>query len=176
MAHTVDVVVGTVGRAHGLRGEVTIRLSSDFPEERFAPGAVLRAGTINGERLEVRASRWQGDLLVVTFHGYTDRSRAETLRGTELWAQVEVGESDPGDFHAAALVGLEVRSGGLLRGRIASLVDTPGQDLLVVRAEAGEHRGPCVAGLVPVVDLATGVVEVVDLPGLFEPAPSQEGR
>ena len=41
MAPTVDVVVGTVGRAHGLRGEVTIRLQSDFAEERFTPGAVL---------------------------------------------------------------------------------------------------------------------------------------
>ncbi len=176
MAPTVDVVVGTVGRAHGLRGEVTVRLSSDFPEERFAPGAVLRAGTVTGERLEVKASRWQGDLLVVSFSGHTDRSCAETLRGTELWAQVEVGEDDAGDFHDAALVGLEVRTGGTVRGRIVSIVHNPGQDLLVVRSETGEHLVPFVTELVPVVDLATGVVEVVDLPGLFEPTPSQEGR
>ncbi len=176
MAPTVDVVVGTVGRAHGLRGEVTVRLSSDFPEERFAPGAVLRAGTVAGERLEVKASRWQGDLLVVAFGGYTDRSRAETLRGTELWTQVEVGEDDAGDFHDAALVGLEVRTDGAVRGRIASIVHNPGQDLLVVRSQTGEYLVPFVTELVPVVDLAAGVVEVVDLPGLFEPAPSQEGR
>ncbi len=176
MASTVDVVVGTVGRAHGLRGEVTVRVQSDFAQERFAPGAVLRAGLATGERLEVQASRWQGDLLVVRFRGYADRSSAETLRGTQLWAAVEPGESDPGEFHDAALVGLEVRTGDVVRGRIASIVHNPGQDLLVVRSATGEHLVPFATELVPVVDLAAGRVEVVDLPGLFDPAPSQEDR
>ncbi|MFT4217753.1 MAG: ribosome maturation factor RimM [Micropruina sp.] len=167
MASTVEVVVGTVGRAHGLRGEVTIRLLSDFPEERFAPGVVLHAGQPAGRGLEVATSRWQGDMLLVAFRGYTDRSRAETLRGTELWAQVEAGEDDEGDFHDAALTGLEVRTGTVVRGRIASIVHNPGQDLLVVRSATGEHLVPFVTELVPTVDLAAGFVEVVDLPGLF---------
>ncbi|MFT3970477.1 MAG: ribosome maturation factor RimM [Micropruina sp.] len=172
MAPIVEVVVGTIGRAHGLRGEVTVRVRSDFAEDRFAPGAVLRAGGVTGGSLEVSASRWQGDLLLVTFRGYTDRSRAETLRGTELWAQVEAGEGDPGEFHDAALIGLQVRTGPVVRGRIAAILHNPGQDLLVVRSEAGEQLVPFVTELVPVVDLEGGYVEVVDLPGLFDPAPA----
>ncbi len=169
MAPTVDVVVGTVGRPHGLRGEVTIRLQSDFAEERFTPGAVLRADRITGNPLEVAASRRQGDLLLVTFRGYADRSRAETLRGTELWARVEAGTDDADGFHDGALIGLEVRTGDTVRGRITSIVHNPAQDLLVVGTDAGDHLVPFVTALVPVIDLAGGYVEVVDLPGLFDP-------
>ena len=167
MAATVDVVVGTIGRPHGLRGELTIRLHTDFPDERFAPGTRLSTGT-EGGHLDVVTSRWQGGVLLVAFRGYADRSRAETLRGTELWARVEPGEDGSGDFHDAALTGLEVRVGGAPFGRIASVVHNPAQDLLVVRSATGEHLVPFVTELVPVVDLTGGFVEVVDLPGLFD--------
>ena len=174
MTNDVDVVVGTIGRAHGLRGEVAVRVHSDFAQERFAPGSVVHAGGIDGSRLEVTASRWQGDVLVVAFRGYADRSSAETLRGTRLWARVEAGQDADGDFHDAALVGLEVRTGDVVAGRITSVVHNPAQDLLVVDTPSGERLVPFVTALVPVVDLAGGYVEVVDLPGLFEPGPNQE--
>ena len=168
MTQQVDVVVGTVGRAHGLRGEVTVRAHTDFAQERFAPGSVLHAGSAAGAPLEVASSRWQGDVLVVGFRGHADRSRAEALRGTQLWARVEAGEDADGDFHDAALVGLDVRAGGAVIGRVASIVHNPAQDLLVVDTPAGEQLVPFVTALVPVVDLAGGFVEVVDLPGLLE--------
>ena len=174
MTNEADVVVGTVGRAHGLRGEVTVRVHSDFAQERFAPGSVVHAGGVGGARLEVASSRWQGDVLVVAFRGYADRSRAETLRGTRLWARVEAGQDAEGDFHDAALAGLQVRVGDAVVGRIASVVHNPAQDLLVVDTPSGERLVPFVTALVPVVDLAGGYVEVVDLPGLLEPGPNQE--
>lgn len=171
MSDSVEVLVGTIGRPHGLRGDVTVRLSTDYPDERFAPGATLNTGEAGGASLEVVASHWQGDVLLVSFRGFTDRSRAETLRGTELWARVEAGEDAEGDFHDAALVGLAVRVGGADVGRIASIVHNPAQDLLTVRTPSGDFLVPFVSALVPVVDLAGGFVEVVDLPGLFEETP-----
>lgn len=35
------VVVGRIGKPHGLRGQVTVELRTDEPDERFAPGSVL---------------------------------------------------------------------------------------------------------------------------------------
>ncbi len=168
MANLVDVIVGTVGRAHGLRGEVTVRVHSDYAEERFAPGSVLGRGASGGAGLEVISSRRQGDVLIVAFQGVADRSRAETLRGTELWASVEPGETAQDEFHDAALVGLEVRRGGSAIGRIASVTHNPAQDLLVIDTPDGMRLVPFVTELVPVVDVPGGFVEVVDLPGLFE--------
>ena len=43
MADTVEVVVGVIGRAHGVRGEVAVELRTDEPDRRFAPGQQLRA-------------------------------------------------------------------------------------------------------------------------------------
>ncbi|MFT4296089.1 MAG: ribosome maturation factor RimM [Micropruina sp.] len=174
MSSDVDVVVGTVGRPHGLRGEVTVRVHSDFPEDRFAVGAVLRADDAKGSPLEVTASRWQGDVLLIGFRGYTDRSRAELLRGTRLWARVQAGEDAEGGFHDVALIGLQVRVGGATIGQITSVVHNPAQDLLVVRTETDESLVPFVNELVPVVDLDGGFVEVVDLPGLFEDVPVED--
>ncbi|MFT3861506.1 ribosome maturation factor RimM [Micropruina sp.] len=169
MATLVDVIVGTVGRAHGLRGEVTVRVHTDYAGERFAPGAVLRCGSADGATLEVVASRRQGEYLLVAFRGFADRSRAETLRGTELWASVEAEQTDTDEFHDAALVGLEVRRGGAVMGRIVSITHNPAQDLLVVDTAGGERLVPFVTALVPVVDVPGGFVEVADLAGLFEP-------
>ncbi len=43
MADTVEVVVGVIGRAHGVLGEVAVELRTDEPDRRFAPGQQLRA-------------------------------------------------------------------------------------------------------------------------------------
>ena len=42
-------VVGRIARAHGIRGQVIVNAETDFPDERFQPGAELfieRGGTI----------------------------------------------------------------------------------------------------------------------------------
>ena len=41
---TREVIVATIARAHGLRGEVGLILRTDVPEERIVPGAVFTAG------------------------------------------------------------------------------------------------------------------------------------
>jgi len=170
MIEPIDVVVGTVGRAHGLRGEVIVRVHTDYADERFGPGSGLRRANAAGELLEVAASRRQGDALVVRFTGIADRSQAEALRGTELWASVEPAEDADGDYHDAALVGLIVRCGEAEVGRITGITHNPAQDLLIVDTKAGQRLVPFVTELVPVVDVAGGFVEVVDLPGLLEDA------
>jgi len=170
MTEPIDVVVGTVGRAHGLRGEVMVRVHTDYADERFAPGSVLRRTNAAGGPLEVASARRQGDALVVRFNGVADRSQAEALRGTELWTSVEPGEDADGDYHDAALVGLAVRCGEVEVGRVAAITHNPAQDLLVVDTKAGQRLVPFVTTLVPVVDVAGGFIEVVDLPGLLEEA------
>jgi 16S rRNA processing protein RimM len=165
MSQTTELIVGTVGRAHGLRGEVTVRPRTDFAEDRFRPGATLR--TSDGRSVEVTGHRWQSGMLVLTLKGVADRSGAEALRGLDLWATVDLDATDDGEFHDGALVGLAVRAGGREVGRVVAVQHPPAQDLLVVRTDAGERLVPFVAALVPTVDVAAGFVEVVDLPGLL---------
>ena len=164
-----DVIVGVVGRAHGIRGEVRVQARTDSPEARFAVGAVVRAE--DGRSFTVAASRWQSGALVVALDGVADRSAAEALTGTVLWADAPEapGPGDPDEFHDTALIGLEARDrSGASVGRVERVLHLPAQDVLVIGTPRGERLVPFVAELVPVVDVAAGYLGVADLPGLLD--------
>ncbi|MEA4944297.1 MAG: ribosome maturation factor RimM [Propionicimonas sp.] len=168
-ADTMDVLVGRVGRAHGLRGEVTVQTTTDSPELRFAPGSRLYSEA--GRPLTVRSSRQQAGTWVLAFEQAGDRSAAEALRGTELWAALAPGQAgDPdGAFHDTALIGLAVVDpDGQPLGRVTRILHLPAQDLLAVGTPAGERLVPFVEALVPEVDLARGQVVVTPIPGLLD--------
>lgn len=169
MTADADALVGVVGRAHGLRGEVSVRPTTDFVESRFAPGAPVRT---DDRTLRVAGHRWQAGTLLVAFEGIADRSAAEALRGRELWTAREGVDVDPaaGEFHDHELIGLTVLSAGRPRGIVVGVRHLPGQDLLAVDTPAGERLVPFVEALVPTVDVAAGHLEVVDLPGLLAEA------
>jgi len=173
MASTTDVLVGRIGKAHGLRGEVTIAPTTDSPEQRFAPGSRLSSPTAGGPT--VRQQRWQAGTLVVAFDQAGDRSAAEALRGAELWAEIDAGDTGTDEFHDTALIGLAaVDPSGAFLGRIARVLHLPAQDVLVVGTPAGERLVPFVAELVPEVDLAAGRVVIDPIPGLLDEAPDAD--
>jgi 16S rRNA processing protein RimM len=171
----VRLVVGRVGRPHGLRGEVTIEVRTDDPAQRFAPGSVL--ATNPGERgpLVVSSARWHSGTLLVVFDGFDDRDAAEELRNTLL--EIDSAElkplSDPEEFYDHDLIGLRVVTvAGEDVGVVADVLHH-GQDLLVVEG-AGNRAGaeiliPFVAALVPDVDVAGGRLTVDAPAGLLDP-------
>src|SRR5262245_8277361 len=102
----MELVVGRVGRAHGLTGEVAVDVRSDQPELRFVPGVPMRTGD---ERvLTIDTLRWHQDKLLIRFEGCDDRTAAENLRGLELLVDVPDDErpDDPEEFYDHQLVGL----------------------------------------------------------------------
>ena len=85
-----DVLIGTIGRAHGLRGEVSVRVRTDEPDLRYvAGGSVL----IDGRERELASVRWHSGTLLIRLAGAADRTAAEALRGSEVWARVPAGET-----------------------------------------------------------------------------------
>jgi 16S rRNA processing protein RimM len=167
-----QVIVGTVGRAHGLRGEVTVRPRTDSVEDRFAVGAAVAAG---GRTLTVATQSWQQGRLVVRFAGVADRTAAEALRGLDLWAEGADDPTDADEFHDTALIGLAaVDPSGRPLGEVVAVQHHPAQDLLVVRTAAGERLVPFVETLVPEVDVAAGRVVIDPIPGLMDEAPDAD--
>jgi 16S rRNA processing protein RimM len=171
-AEAVTVVVGRVGRAHGLRGEVAVEVRTDDPDARFAPGAVLATEPPPVGPLVVAATRWHAGRLLLSFAGVEDRSAAETLRGAVLLVEVSAPQrpSDPDEYYDHQLVGLTVEDlDGTALGTVTEVVHLPAQDLLAVRgSDRVEFLVPFVAALVPVVDLDNSRV-VVDLPAGLRP-------
>ncbi|WP_307828090.1 ribosome maturation factor RimM [Nocardioides sp. SYSU D00038] len=183
MTDTVDVVVGRVGKPHGIRGEVTVDVRTDEPERRFAPGSVLRVETPRGSAstlrtLTVTGSRRHQATLLVRFAELADRTAAEAARGLVLHADLpaDATPDDPDEYYAHQLVGLRVTDlDGTPLGEVVELVPGGAQDLLSVRTTDGRDAlVPFVTALVPEVDLEGGRVVVADRPGLLTPFPDEE--
>ncbi len=167
----MQLAVGTVGRAHGLHGEVAVEVRTDDPADRFAVGARLDS---DRGPLVVADARRQGERWYLRFEGVVDRTGAEALRGVELL--VEAADSDEEDaWYPHELAGLRVElADGTPVGEVIGLEHLPAQDALVVRELDGTRSlVPFVRAIVPEVDVAGGRV-VLDPPagllaGLGEP-------
>jgi 16S rRNA processing protein RimM len=167
------VRVARIGRPHGIRGDVTVQLFTDEPDERFVPGAVLEArraqgstGGIDGT-LTVTRARWNKDILLVSFEESADRNRAEELRGTELFAAPDA-DGDGDAWYEEDLVGLAVLVEGRRVGTVTGLVTGEVQDLLEVELEGGaEALVPFVDEIVPEVDTEAKTVTLTPPPGLL---------
>ncbi len=165
------LVVGRVGRAHGIRGEVLVALRTDDPDTRFASGSTLLTDPEQRGPLTVLSARRHSGRYVVAFSGVTDRAAAEALTGTTL--VVDSADlpptQDPDEFHDVELLGLRVQdTGGVDVGELADIVHGPAGDLLVIKVDDREVLVPFRRQMVPRVDLSAGVV-VIDPPeGLLE--------
>jgi 16S rRNA processing protein RimM len=170
------VVVGRIGRPHGVRGEVTVEVRTDDPDLRFVPGASFRTDPAARGPLTVTGVHWHSGTLLLRLEGpdgqpLDSREAAETVRNTELL--VPVAElpplEDDDSFYDHQLVGLTARTpDGTVLGTVTAVAHEA-QDLLMIRRpEGGDLLVPFVAAIVPTVDPAGGFL-VVDPPeGLLE--------
>jgi 16S rRNA processing protein RimM len=156
------LVIGDVGRPHGLRGEVVVRPTTDFPE-RFAAGErlrVLQDGRIM--RLEVASVRPLSKGLAIKFHEVSDRNAADGLRGAEVVIALDEARPLPeGAYYPHELVGLDVvEESGAALGCLVDVLELPGGGVLVVASEGGEQYLPAAGDVVRDVDLARGLMTV----------------
>ncbi len=179
---SIEVVVGRIGKPHGIRGEVTVDVRTDEPERRYADGAVLLAEAPRGSAfaartLTVARTRWHQGVLLAGFAELPDRTAAESARGVVLRAVVPADETpeDPDEFYDHQLVGLAAYDlEGTHLGEVTGLTHGA-QDLLRIRTlDRREALVPFVAALVPEVDVAGGRVVIADRPGLVTPFPDEE--
>jgi 16S rRNA processing protein RimM len=176
----MQVTVGRIGRAHGIRGDVVVGVRTDEPELRFAVGSRLDTDHADVGPLTVAAARWHSGELIVRFDGIRDRTAATELRG--IWLSVDSGKlalpEDPDEFRDHELIGLSVRTAaGSVVGVVTDVLHH-GQDLLAIRpvtgtrnsaagAVPGEILVPFVKAIVTEVDVASGVLVIDPPPGLL---------
>jgi len=166
----VQVVVARIGKAHGLRGEVTVQVLTGAPDERFVPGATFVTEPVAAGPLVLRSARDHNGILLLGFEHTDDRTGAEALRGIKLLADALEDDGDEDAWYERDLVGLKaVTVGGEEVGEVTALESRPAQDLLVLRLTDGRQaRVPFVTAIVPEVDIAGGRV-VLDPPaGLLD--------
>lgn len=155
------LLVGRIGRAHGISGEATIEVRTDEPQLRFAIGA--RVQTDERGDLTIKSHRIHNGTLLLGFDGITDRNGIEALRNTLLYSEVDINEqSSPNEYHVMQLIGCQVfLENGELFGELSDVLNLPGQDVLAVATPNGEVLIPFVQKLVPQVDVIARKITVI---------------
>ncbi|MEW1809081.1 ribosome maturation factor RimM [Pseudarthrobacter phenanthrenivorans] len=166
----MQLQVARIGKPHGIRGEVTVQVLTDAPEDRFVPGTEFLVEPAASGPLTVSSARWNKDILLLGFEEVADRNAAETLRGAKLFIETEEldGDDDEG-WYEHELVGLEARVGTRVVGKVTALNTMPVQDLLLVTTpEGAEILVPFVEQIVPEVNIEEGFIVLTPPDGLFE--------
>jgi 16S rRNA processing protein RimM len=163
----LQLVVGRIGRAHGVLGEATVQVQTHDPDVRFKVGAKLSLD--NGKDLTIRSARWHNQILLLAFDGIIDRNQIEELRDQMISAEVDITSLSPGEYHYQQLLGCQVflQSDELI-GEVDEIVKLPGQDLLSVAKNGKKVLIPMVKKIIISIDVSAKKI-VVDPPeGLLD--------
>ena len=165
-------LVGRVARAHGLRGQVIVNPETDFPHERFQPGAELFVKCADGQidALSVSTVRFQHDRPVIGIRGVEDMNAAAALAGAEFRVPADrLAQLPAGTFYRHDLVGcgVETRQGRRI-GVVKDVEGTMAGSRLVVDTASGQVLVPLAQEICTTIDPA-GKRIVIDPPeGLLE--------
>jgi 16S rRNA processing protein RimM len=160
------VAVGRIGRAHGVRGELSVVVLTEVGE-RFVPGAIVSLE--DGRTLTVDAARPHRDRMLVRFREVGDRTAAEALQGSLL--VVPRSSSPPlpeGSWWDHDVEGCEVETdAGRTLGTVADVIHTRANDIWsVLDASGSETLIPVLKDVVVRVDTVGKRIVVRDIPGL----------
>ncbi len=165
------VVIGTLGRPHGIRGAVHARPSGPTLAT-LAPGEEVEARPRGGgapRRLTLVGRAGMDAAPILSFAGVESREAAAELAGALL--AVDAGRvpapDDPDTYLVSDLVGCVVLLGDRALGPVAEVVAGPANDALEVSAEGGPLLVPFTADAVRDLDLAGR--RIVLRPDLFGP-------
>ncbi len=164
------LAVARIGRPHGIKGEATVESLTDRPAERFSVGNTLESDSPLHPSLTISSARVHKGIWLLGFDGIDDRNGIERLRGSRLYSDIAIEESEEeGSYHIEQLIDLRVeRSDGSLVGVVTDVLNLPGQDLLQVETERGERLIPLVAEFIIDVDLDSRLIKVELPEGLVE--------
>ena len=165
------VLIGRIGRTHGIRGDVFVNPETDAPGERFVPGRVLHLEAPGrSAQMTIASVKFHQGRPIVGFEGIDTMEAAEALAGAELRIPETELPPLPGDtYYRHDLVGCEVQdTKGEPIGRVTSVDGPMERSRLVIAGPRGEVMVPMVDGICVRVDPAAGVI-VVDPPaGLLD--------
>jgi 16S rRNA processing protein RimM len=164
-------LVGRIARAHGIRGQVVVNPETDFPDERFRPGAELfveRKGRVQALRLT--SVRFQHDRPVIGIEGVETMSDAEQFAGCELRVPVaDLAQLPEGTFYRHDLIGCRVETpAGDAIGVVNDVEGTLGGSRLIVDGAGGEIQIPLATEICTTIDVERKRIVVNAPEGLLD--------
>ena len=157
------ILLGVVGGAHGIKGEVRIKSLTEDPTDIKAYGPLFDA---KGNKYTIRTARIQKNVVVVTINEISDRNGAELLNGTELFVDRSALPADDEDeFYQSDIVGMAVESvDGAAIGTVIAFHDFGAGEVIEIKPERGSSvMIPFSEAAVPDIDVERRVMLVEPL-------------
>jgi len=165
------LLLGTVVRPHGIRGELKVRPYTEKPDNVCRYRRLYLAAEAGSEMIECTnvQARVSGDMVILRLHECTDRDRAEQLVGRHLWlAADDLPPAGAGEFYLHTLMGKRARTTtGQTLGTVRGVLSSGAQDVLVIRDGDHEYLVPAVRTFIVardetdiVLDLPPGLLEI----------------
>ena len=164
------MVVGRLGKPHGLEGYIEVVSQTDNPE-RFALGNSFRLNPPqeDQETVTVTGIKEKRGRPVLRFAGLTDRDAVAELRGAELLIEAAEASKPPDTYWVHDIVGCEVvTSDGRRLGEVAAVARTGGNDVYTVSGRNKDYLIPAIRDVVKSIDIEDRVITIEPLPELLD--------
>ena len=160
------VLIGKLQKSHGVRGEISMRVITDFPE-RIRRGKVIYIGS-DYQTSKVSGTRWKHELLLLKLEGYDNPEDVSELAGKDVFTAVkDLPALSEGRFYHHQLIGLRVFEGNEELGVLAAIMETGANEVYIIdQTDGQELLIPAIPEVILKIDLARKRMEVHLLEGL----------
>lgn len=160
------VLIGRLQKTHGVKGEIAMRVITQFPE-RIKPGKTVFLGDDHTEII-VDSVRWKSNLMLLHFIDIDSPERARELTNQEVFSLVRrIPKLPEGQYYHHELIGLQVWEGDQLLGELAEIMETGANDVYVIQSEdQPELLIPAIPDVIKEIDLTSKRMSVELLEGL----------
>ncbi|TFE02735.1 ribosome maturation factor RimM [Jeotgalibacillus salarius] len=152
--------VGKIVNTHGIKGEVRVISSTDFPEERYAKGSTLYLFQPGKDPVQLKVSgyRRHKNFDLLTFEGYDNVNLVEPFREAQLKITAEqMNELEEDEFYYHEIIGCEVLTDeGKRIGNITEILSPGANDVWVIKPDSGKDV------LIPYIDSVVKDVNIAD--------------
>ncbi len=161
------LLVGKIVNTHGLKGHLRIYpYTSDKKDFNDFDYLMIEGG----DKLQVQSVRYQKNLVIVLFDGYTSINEVEKFKNKEVFIdRADLGDMDQTSFIYSEVVGYDVRD--VDRGSVGVIKNVNSgvaQDLIIVEKADGEtFMIPCVKAFVQGFDHENKVLNVTLIEGIM---------
>jgi 16S rRNA processing protein RimM len=162
--------VGTIVNTHGIRGEVRVIATTDFPEERFVKGAELTIDGKEPKTVTIQTVRPHKQFILLSFKDMQNINLVEQYKGRDLMvAEENLSELAEDEFYYHEIIGLDVvdNANGEIIGTVSEILELPANDVWVVKRKGQDPLYlPYIADVVIEIDLAANQAKINLLEGL----------
>ncbi|QVI33581.1 ribosome maturation factor RimM [Lacticaseibacillus chiayiensis] len=165
--------IGTIVNTHGIRGEVRVLVTTDFPKQRFQVGKIVYVATSPKTALTIQSVREHKGLTMLTFKGYTDINQVLPFKGKKLQVtDAALQPLDAGSYYYKDIIGLTViDEHGQTLGQVSEILSPGPNDVWVIpRIGKSEILLPFLKSVVQSIDLERKEAHVIVPEGLIDDA------